>query len=372
MAGGGYSELILASNPVAYYRMGDSSETTVLDDSSGNGRIGSRFGATTGAASLIPNDPENAAMSFDGSNDWCEINALQGISDEFAAAGITVEFWCAYSAPHETYAVLALNSTSIANVVHFNVAETPRVFLNGESYDGSIVTDDGAPHHVAITYTPGGQIHLFVDGVEDTAGEFPVTGEDIPFNAISTTWSIGQEFDGSNTSNHYEGVLDELAIYVGPRSPATLLEHYQKGMTPASVERSHVAGSTEIDGVGYSRDVIVITDTPFGRQVLAEGKSQGNGEFDIEYEEWGGPVLVIAVDSYGVEFEVDTVLSVGSRVHPVTPNGYVYDVTVAGTTGSSEPVWPTGGSVVSGSVTFQALPFYRPVGSGPLQGEPVA
>lgn len=48
---------------------------------------------------------------------------------------------------------------------------------------------------------------------------------------------------------------------------------------------------------------------------------------------------------------------VGDVVRPSTPNGFVYEATVEGTTGASEPTWPTiaGGTVVSGTVTFRAV-----------------
>jgi len=44
----------------------------------------------------------------------------------------------------------------------------------------------------------------------------------------------------------------------------------------------------------------------------------------------------------------------GDAVRPVTRNGYAYECTVAGTTGGSEPTWPTtpGNTVVDGTVTW--------------------
>lgn len=135
--------------------------------------------------------------------------------------------------------------------------------------------------------------------------------------------------------------------------------------------QARVAGTVKIDGVAATRDVIVIKDDPAGRQVVAEGQSAGDGTFDITYNDWAGSVIVLALDEYGDEFSTETALNMGQVVHPETPNGYVYQVTAAGTTGTEEPAWSTSGSVTSGGVTFNALPYYRPVASGPLQGEEV-
>lgn len=135
--------------------------------------------------------------------------------------------------------------------------------------------------------------------------------------------------------------------------------------------QARIAGTVMIDGTPASRDIVVISDNPSGRQVIAQGQSAGDGTFDITYNDWTGAVIALALDEYGDEFTPETALNMGQVVHPETPNGHVYQVTAAGTTGTEEPTWSTSGSVTSGGVTFNALPYYRPVASGPLQGEEV-
>lgn len=132
---------------------------------------------------------------------------------------------------------------------------------------------------------------------------------------------------------------------------------------------ARIAGSVQIDGDGAARDVIVISDSSAGRQVLASGRSDGSGAFDIDFNGYAGPVIAIALDKYGVNFEPLKLYNQGDVVHPSTPNGYVFDVTAAGTSGATEPEWSTTGSTQSGSVTFNARPFYRPIASGPLLPE---
>lgn len=131
---------------------------------------------------------------------------------------------------------------------------------------------------------------------------------------------------------------------------------------------SHIAGSVSIDGVPAQRDIIIIKIDPSGREVIAEGASESDGTFDISYLGWSGPVIALSIDKYGDQFEVAVPLNVGDVVHPAVANGYVYYVTLAGTTGDEEPVWLIDSAVVSGSVTFSPQPFYRPIASGPLMG----
>lgn len=130
-----------------------------------------------------------------------------------------------------------------------------------------------------------------------------------------------------------------------------------------------VAGTVQINGVAAQRDLVIISDNPSGREVVGAGESASDGTFDLTYTGWDGSVIVVALDEYGSDFPASAPLNASTVIHPTTPNGYVYVVTEAGTTGAIEPTWSTVGSVVSGSVTFAPRAYYRPVASGPLQGE---
>lgn len=55
------------------------------------------------------------------------------------------------------------------------------------------------------------------------------------------------------------------------------------------------------------------------------------------------------------DWAATTAYTLGNRVEPTTPNTYVYECTVAGTSGGSEPTFPTasiGDTVVDGTVTW--------------------
>jgi len=60
------------------------------------------------------------------------------------------------------------------------------------------------------------------------------------------------------------------------------------------------------------------------------------------------------------DWAATTAYTVGDSVLPLTPNGYMYRCTVAGTSDGSEPTWPTtiGGTVVDDGVTWQCLQDY--------------
>ena len=56
-----------------------------------------------------------------------------------------------------------------------------------------------------------------------------------------------------------------------------------------------------------------------------------------------------------VEWAEATPYKVGAQVTPTVRNGHVYKATVAGTSGATEPVWPTtsGATITDGGVTWQ-------------------
>ena len=63
-------------------------------------------------------------------------------------------------------------------------------------------------------------------------------------------------------------------------------------------------------------------------------------------------------------FVISTAYTSGQAVHPVTPNGFRYECTTAGTSGGSEPVWPVtpvGATVVSGTATFTLRGAVHPI-----------
>jgi|GEM_PF-6256373 len=70
------------------------------------------------------------------------------------------------------------------------------------------------------------------------------------------------------------------------------------------------------------------------------------------------------------KWQASTAYNQGDLVEPTTPNGYVYQCTVAGTSGSSEPTWPTtiDDTVVDGTVTWKCLRICEPGDEARLPG----
>lgn len=146
------------------------------------------------------------------------------------------------------------------------------------------------------------------------------------------------------------------------------IDFKSQGEAGGSGELKTFSGSLTQDGQPVSRAVYALAiggDVP---KLLASAVSDAAGNYSLEWNGYTGQILVTAADDYGVPFAAEALLSMGVRVHPATPNGYVYEVTNAGTMGTTEPTWPAigGESITSGQVQLISKPFYRPKSAGPF------
>ena len=112
-------------------------------------------------------------------------------------------------------------------------------------------------------------------------------------------------------------------------------------------------------------DVLAAAKLPNGYCSLGEllaGSSANNGSITNPDTVGGAASSAWSVSGTGTPIEpyytwtASTLLAVGTRVSPTTPTSKLYTAT-AGTTGTTEPVWPTtvGGTVTNGTVTFTCI-----------------
>jgi hypothetical protein len=146
------------------------------------------------------------------------------------------------------------------------------------------------------------------------------------------------------------------------------IEFQSQGESSEVGELKTFSGSITQDGEPVSRSVYALAiggDVP---KLLASTVSDAAGDYSLQWNGYTGQILVTATDDYGDLFSAEALLSIGARVHPATPNGYVYEAASAGTIGLVEPIWPevAGESVTSGEVQLLAVPFYRPKSAGPF------
>lgn len=144
-----------------------------------------------------------------------------------------------------------------------------------------------------------------------------------------------------------------------------------------------IQGAVTINAAPAERDLIAVTYAPQlvddgaggtveKRLVVGEARSAPDGTYTLETPGFIDEVIVLALDNYGERWKPNTEYAVGARVRPTKgkETGYGYDITVAGNSGATEPVWwvPAGGSDTGqiGTATAQARPLWWSVAHAPI------
>lgn len=226
----GYKDIILADNPVGYWRLGESSGTTAVD-SSGNGRNGTYQGSPTlGVAGGIVGDTDKAMELHGVGTDFISVPSA-GVADTGNA--ITVEGWVNLdSVPaidNNSPCLIAEqfpSGSSVRFAVGLDFTATGKMFAG--FYDGTwrraiapTAVTIGSWEHWAGTYD-GTTIRLYRNGAEVASSvqsvALPATG--------GGEWRIGKRWDSDQT---LDGRLDEAAIYDRALTAAEISEHYRAG-----------------------------------------------------------------------------------------------------------------------------------------------
>lgn len=179
---------------------------------------------TTSAARgsvMVPNNAPVAdagdgnALYFGGTDEYASLNdvAPTMAGDD----SYSFEFWVKgdIAAQTATYGpgLLCVNTGSGGNVILIRMDKTTGALEFGSDYGPSI--GDDLWHHVAYVRT-GSTVTIYIDGV--LVGTTTTTST---LN-VDDQWSLGQEFDNANTTDHFIGQFDEVRIWNTSRSQSEI------------------------------------------------------------------------------------------------------------------------------------------------------
>lgn len=211
---------VLADNPVAYWRLGDTTADAV--DLTGKTMAGKYDGGPQqGVQGAIQGD-RDTAVKLDGQDDEIRV----GVATDFDFSGTTqfsVEAWIQpdllddgarhvftkqhRGSPKDGFAVLVSGPKGVVFERFAADANEQAVFL----------IQAGALVHVVATYD-GNTMVLYVDGERrDSIADAHAMA------SVIDVAVIGSAGDGS----HFAGVIDEVAVYNKPLLPERVLAHYQ-------------------------------------------------------------------------------------------------------------------------------------------------
>jgi len=212
--------------------------------------------------------------------------------------------------------------------------DTLRVYFANMQKVGGVVTRQELIN-TGLVYDAGGVMVPIIQGGGSVVVDLPTTPTG--FIATGSFASIFLEWDRPTYSGHshtevWRAEVDNIGVaaYVG-ESTASVYSDIPVNSS-LSIEYFYWIRHLNIDGVASSYNAV--------------GGTSASTADSPEY------VLDLLLNS---KWKPSTAYSLGFIGYPSAPNGYAYDVVVAGTSGSAEPVWPItiDATVVDGGVTWK-------------------
>lgn len=200
-------------------------------------------GFTDGSADLTPiGGTPNLSLCFDGVDDYVDIDSVT--STNFSN-GITVEAWVKPDSVwnNNDGMVVAFNTAGGANHFLLSYNRNLQRFIYFDDIIGNRQQNGNSPlgqwAHLVLTITSSLQGTLYVNG--SVVRTFTAGASSIPTGGRC---SIGQEYDGVNTSQHFDGCMDEVRIWNTALTAATVLDNYNNSCGSISANHPNINSLT--------------------------------------------------------------------------------------------------------------------------------
>jgi glucose/arabinose dehydrogenase len=221
-----YATSVLADNPAAYWRLGESSGTTAADSSS-NGLAGTYTGAPTlGVPGGLVGD-SNIAVGFNGSSQYVQAPYASTLN----ASQVTVEAWAYLTGGQGTYRSVISSrdwdgSTAKGYILYAGDNDTWQFWLGGGAAGFAKVVGPAVQlnrwTHLVGTYN-GTTARLYVDGLQ--AAEAPLA------YVQNAARPLRIAAGATETTPRYlfPGRVDEVAVYGTALAASRVYAHYESG-----------------------------------------------------------------------------------------------------------------------------------------------
>ena len=149
----------------------------------------------------------DAQIDFDGTSDYINLNSIAPL-----IAGGDFSLEAVIKGPAQDHkGIIPINTSTGGNRALFLIRNASMGIYDGSTwYIGNIDVDDDNWHHVTLSYTRSTRnAVIYVDGLVSLNA---TTGNTITV-ASDDKISVGQEYDGASTSDHFNGQIPVVKIY---------------------------------------------------------------------------------------------------------------------------------------------------------------
>tara|TARA_R110000796_G_scaffold252640_2_gene389880 strand:- start:127983 stop:143453 length:15471 start_codon:yes stop_codon:yes gene_type:complete len=202
--------------------------------------------AASGSVTYQASTNATGVLSFDKSQDyWVNMNALQ---DDLDGTNRSVFMWVKSEADvvSDDQTLFAINTASGGNVALFKIdndGENLELFDGSDNQSASFDMGDGQWHYVGYTYHAATtETVIYVDGIENDRFK------DNQSTANDSQYSLGQEFDNANDSDHMNGDMAEISIWNEVLNGAEIRESMQAKINNGHPKYANLVGYYSVFG----------------------------------------------------------------------------------------------------------------------------
>lgn len=212
--GGAFDSEVIADAPIHRWRCNDSSGNIIDTGVTGGWDLDTGQVTAYGVASLIPSDPGDKAISFNGASNQAKWDATLATIPSL----LTIECLLNLSGVHSNNGICgAWSGGATGTMLAFVGANALRFYTDGGFLAGPTLST-GVDYHIVATWD-GTNRRIYIDG-SLVAG---------PTAGISPTASpgLGWQLSGYQGNGFYlNGVIDEVALYDFALSGARAAAHF--------------------------------------------------------------------------------------------------------------------------------------------------
>ncbi|MFL9460920.1 MULTISPECIES: LamG-like jellyroll fold domain-containing protein [Scytonema] len=251
-----YRKEVESDNPIAYWRLGDSTGTVADNLGSLGSAVDGTYSnsPTLGASSLVWSGYRNTAADFDGINDGVLIPDNTSVNAGNSYSQKTIELW--FKADKLTGTQVLYEQGGQTNGLNIFLEGTQLkmgAWVNQAGNWLSQAVSIGNIYHVVLVFDAG-KLTGYVNG--EAIGTATTSFTAIPSH--TTDVAIAQmsgETRFSNTSSYtgngyyFDGIIDEVALYNTALSGTQVQEHYDAAAAPQTLTGS-TGNDTLVSGTG--------------------------------------------------------------------------------------------------------------------------
>jgi len=210
-----YAAGVTADAPVGWWRLGEASGTSAANQVSGATAGTYSGGFTLGQPGALLSDT-NTAVLLNGTTGQVSVAHYTNMNRNDGP--LTLEAWIKRSRTGVSEAIMSKGTGAYElRITAANLLSLDKAGSGSDAVSSVAITDTNW-HYVAATKN-GGTIHLYLDGTD-------VTGT-ITHQGLSNNTSAF--LIGADASTHFQGTIDEVAVYSTVLSTTRIQAHYSLG-----------------------------------------------------------------------------------------------------------------------------------------------